>query len=90
MKATVSTDSIIVESDMGLGFDEVLDYLNRAEGKLAYSILEVMPEDYDYIMNQCDYGILFSMGSPHMMDCGWKWNVEYVGSNIKAVLTNYK
>lgn len=73
---TVTSNAIIAESTIFLTMEDLLDALNTADGDVADAILEAMPEDYDYIMNEEDYGTLFGMGSPQVHECGWKFTYE--------------
>ena len=48
---------------------------------------ELWPESYDFIINGEKYGCFFTMGSPQMLEDGWKVHVEYSGSTCNLKLT---
>jgi hypothetical protein len=87
---TITSQAIISESNAYKSLDELLDALNSAEGDLADAILDVMPSDYKFIMDDEDYGVLFALGSPQVCECGWKFNYEVAPTHTKLTITNFK
>jgi len=80
----ITPQFIEVHSTDNLTQAELFDVLNSIEGDDADAIFEVMPKDYDYIMNQEKYGVLFAHGSPQICECGWKF--EYSTDSVESVL----
>jgi hypothetical protein len=83
-KVTITKSAITITSDEVLEPHRLLGLLNDYP-----EAMKVMPEDYDFIINEEGYPKLFAFGSPQMMECGWKIKVEYSEWCATLTLTNF-
>ncbi len=91
VKVTLSDGKIVAESSNWLSIQDLLDVLNGSDDQdYQDSILDLLPEDYDFIMNQENYGILFAMGSPQTFECGWKFTYEVDDTLSRLTITGLR
>lgn len=87
---TVTQQAIVAESTGAASLDDLLAALNSVEGDLADAIFEVMPSDYDLIINEEQYGELFALGSPQIMECGWNFQYSTDANKSSVTITNFR
>ena len=71
-EVTFTKTAITITSDEIHEPHKLLEILNDYD-----EVIQLMPEDHDYIMNHEKCSRLLAFGSPQMSDCGWKIKVEY-------------
>jgi len=93
MKVTITNKSIEVETSEFKSLLEMCDLLNEADEcvcDIHDQILEVMPNDYDFIMNREKYGTLFCLGSPQVNECEWNFELKVTSYGTKLIITEFR
>lgn len=90
MQVYITKDVISVISKEPADHKEFFEVLNSLEGDEADQVLEVMPKNYNYIMNVCEYGKLFACGSPQLCECGWRIELVHEGFGSKMYIWNFR
>jgi len=91
MIVTITNKSIEVETREFKSLLEMCDLLNATDDEeIKDKILEVMPNDYDFIMNREKYGTLFCLGSPQVMECEWNFELKVNSYGTKLIITDFR
>jgi len=86
-KSSDGSTSITIAVVDFMTVEEMLDTLEETlatNEDFQEQVLEEMPNDYDFIINQEKYGRLFTMGSPQIYECNWQvvWESEHGKSSL--------
>lgn len=85
LQVTIENNKLEIKSDNYFDIQEALD---AVETQLTNVLVESFPKDYEFIMKEEDYGKFLTLGSPQIMECGWKITHHIESDTTSLTISN--
>ena len=89
VNVTITSEAITIKHRDYCEAIELLDKLNDLSDDANDAIIDAMPNDYEFIMHECENSVLFALNSPQIFERSWQISVLYNYDGTTLTITNF-